>query len=211
MSFQYFVNTASNISIDNRPTTAQTISRSGMVRSVNRANSVWRFTVTPPTGPQYADIRTQILDAKTTGKDTAFNLQFDQTGLEFMFEYQGDYTTATSRNVTVDPSVYGYNRVIDSTPLTSGTYKYKKGDIIEVNGYVYEVTADVTGTSGNDSVYLHRNLILAADDADGTYTARLGTAARFSVKCINFPSFTLFGAKQVQWDGSFVFQEVVDP
>ena len=211
MSFQYFVNTASNISIDNRPTTAQTISRSGMVRSVNRSNSVWRFTVTPPTGPQYADIRTQILDAKTTGKDTAFNLQFNQTGLEFMFEYQGDYTVATSRNVTIDPSVYGYNRVIDSTPLVSGTYKYKKGDIIEVNGHVYEITADVTGTAGNDSVYLHRNLILSASDADGTYTARLGTAARFNVKCINFPSFTLFGAKQVQWDGSFVFQEVIDP
>lgn len=211
MSFQYFVNTASNISFDNRPTVAQTISRSGLVRSVNRGNSVWRFTVTPATGPQYADIRTKILDAKTTGKDTAFNLTFDHSGHEFIFGYLGDYTAATTRNVTVDPTTYGYDRVIDSTPLASGTYKYRKGDIIEVLGYVYEVTADVTGTSGNDSVYLHRNLILSDTFSAGTKVARLGTAARFSVKCINFPTFTLFGAKQVQWDGDFVFQEVVNP
>ena len=211
MSFQYFVNTASNISIDNRPTTAQTISRSGMVGSGNRANSVWRVTVTPPSGPQYADIKTKILDAKTTGKDTTFDLQFDHTGLEFMFDYAGDYTVTTTRNVTVDPTTYGYNRVIDSTPLASGTYKYRAGDIVEIEGYVYEITADVTGTSGNDNVYLHRSLILSDTFSAGTKVARLGTAARFSVKCINFPSFTLFGAKQVQWDGSFVFQEVIDP
>ena len=211
MSFQYFVNTASNISIDNRPTVAQTISRSGMVRSVSRGNAVWRFTVTPATGPQYADIKGYILDAKTTGKDTTFNLQFNHSGHEFLYDYQGDDTGATTRDVIVDPSTYGYNRVIDATPLSSGTYKYKKGDIIEVEGYVYEVTADVTGTSGNDSVYLHRNLILSDTFAAGTKTARIGTNARFSVKCINFPTFTLFGAKQVQWNGDFVFQEVVDP
>ena len=211
MSFQYFVNTASNITIDNRPTVAQTISRSGMVRSVSRGNSVWRFTVTPASGPQYIDLRDKILDAKTTGKDTVFNLQFDHTGHEFMFEYQGDYTTTTTRNVEVDPVLYDYTTVYDTTPLASGTYKYRKGDIVEILGYVYEITDDVVGTSGSDAVNLHRPLILAQDFTAGTKTARLGTTARFSVKCINFPTFTLFGAKQVQWNGDFVFQEVVDP
>lgn len=211
MSFQYFVNTASNITIDNRPTTAQTISRSGMVRSVNRGNSVWRFTITAPTGPQYTDIKNKILDAKTTGKDTVFNLQFDHSGYEFLFDYAGDYTTATSRNVEVNPSLYGYSSVRDITPLTSGTYKYRKGDIIEVLGYVYEITDDVVGTSGSDTVNLHRPLILGSTFSAGTQAARLGATARFSVKCINFPTFTLFGAKQVQWNGDFVFQEVIDP
>ena len=211
MSFQYFVNTASQITIDNRPTVAQTISRSGMVRSVSRGNSVWRFTVTPPTGPQYADIKDKILDAKTTGKDTAFNLQFDHSGHEFLFDYAGDYTVTTTRNLEVDPVTYDYTTVYDTTPLASGTYKYRKGDIIELLGYVYEITADVVGTSGSDAVYLHRPLILADDFTAGTHTARLGTTARFNVKCINFPTFTLFGAKQVQWNGDFVFQEVIDP
>ncbi len=211
MSFQYFVNTASNISIDNRPTVAQTISRSGMVRSVSRGNSIWRFTITAPTGPQYIDIKDKILDAKTTGKDTVFNLQFDHSGHEFLFDYAGDYTTTTSRNVEVDPSLYGYSNIKDITPLTSGTYKYRKGDIIEVLGYVYEITDDVIGTSGSDNVKLHRPLILADDFVAGTQAARLGGTARFSVKCISFPTFTLFGAKQVQWNGDFVFQEVIDP
>jgi predicted oxidoreductase len=112
MSFQYFVNTASNISIDNRPTVAQTISRSGMVRSVSRGNSVWRFTVTPATGPQYADLKGYILDAKTTGKDTTFNLQFNHSGHEFLYDYQGDDTGATTRDVVVNPSTYGYNIII---------------------------------------------------------------------------------------------------
>jgi hypothetical protein len=209
MSFQYLVNTASNISIDNRPTVAQTIARSGMIRSVNRGNAVWRFTVTPATGPFYSDLKTKILDAQQTGKDTEFNLQFNHTGLDDLLNYTGDWTSTTTRTVTVDPTTYGYNRVIDSTALPSGTYKYKKGDIIEVLGHVYQVTADVTDTGGADSVYLHRNLILADDFTAGSKTATLGTAATFTVKCINFPAFTLFGAKQVQWDGDFVFQEVV--
>ena len=211
MSFQYLVNTASNITIDNRPTVAQTVSRSGMVRSVSRGNSVWRFTVTPSSGNFYSELKTYILDAKTTGKATTFNLQFDHAGYEFLYDYQGDYTTTTNRNVEVDPDAYGYNRVIDATPLSSGTYKYRKGDIIEVEGYVYEITADVTGTAGNDNVYLHRPLILGSTFSAGTKVARLGTTSRFSVKCINFPTFTLFGSKQVQWNGDFVFQEVIDP
>lgn len=211
MSFQYFVNTATNISIDNRPTVAQTISRSGMVRSVSRGNSVWRFTVTPPTGPFYSDIKGYILDAKTTGKDTAFNLQFNHSGHEFLFDYAGDYTTTTTRTLNVNPTLWGYTTVYDEVPLVSGTYKYRKGDIIELEGYVYEITADVVGTSGSDAVTLHRPLILADDFTSGNKTARLGTTARFNVKCINFPTYTIFGSKQVQWNGDFVFQEVVDP
>lgn len=210
MSMQYFINTASNINIINQPTVAQTVSRSGLIRSVNRGNASWKFSVTPASGPQYADIRDKIAIAQATGKHTEFNMILTHTGHEFIFEYKGDYTGGTTRNVTVDPATYGYNRVIDSTPLASGTYKYRAGDIIEVLGYVYEVTADVTGTSGDDSVYLHRNLILDDTFTAGTKTADLGTACVFPVKCINFPSFTLFGAKQVQWNGDFVFQEVID-
>jgi hypothetical protein len=210
MSFQYFVNTASQIAIDNRPTVAQTISRNGMVRSVSRGNSVWRFTVTAASGPRYEDIKTRILDAKTTGKDTVFNLVFDHSGHEFLFDYAGDFT-GTTRTVLVNPALYGFSTIRDAVPLASGTYKYRKGDIVEVLGYVYEITADVVGTGGSDAVPLHRPLILGNNFVAGNQTARLGTAARFSVKCINFPGFTIFGSRQVQWDGDFVFQEVINP
>lgn len=36
-----------------------------------------------------------------------------------------------------------------------------------------------------------------------------GTSETYTVKCIQFPEWTIFARDQVSWNGSFVFQQVV--
>lgn len=37
-----------------------------------------------------------------------------------------------------------------------------------------------------------------------------GTNESYNVKCISFPSWTIFARNQVSWSGPFVFQEIIE-
>lgn len=204
MAFQYFINRAQQITWNQRPTVAQTIARSGLIRSISRGNAVWRFEVTMPNGPRYSDYRQALSDLETSGSYTAEWIQFNTPGHNYIFGYQGNLPVTSGATpiyvLNADSNVVFHNAVSIATP------KFEKGDIFELNGHVYMVTQQVLGNATN--IYLHRPLVDAANDT--TYNVNVGTAARFRVKCIDLPTYTLFGYDQISWNGPMVFQEVID-
>ena len=204
MSFQTIVNNAAEISVLRRPVVAQTVSRSQIVKSVSRGNNTWRFEVTAPDGPRWTDYRETISAIEAIGRTTSFDIQFNDTGHNWMFDYLGDYSSTypfaaswTQGNTSI---------TITSTPSSPGSgYMFKAGHILQLSstGLVYTVTADVAYNA--TTVNLHRPII----DATGSGTLQIGDDCVFRLRCVQFPNYRFFARDQIAWDGPFIFHEVI--
>jgi hypothetical protein len=197
--FQFFIDRAQNISWNQGPVVSSTIARSGLTRSVSRGNAVWRFEVTVPDGLRYSDCRRALTQVERFDSYTDINIDFDN--IAYLFKYQGNLTGA--QNITVQ--TVDSNIVFHESPMIS-TEKFKRGDLIKFNGYVYMVMEDVLGNAS--SVTLHRPIVKAT--ASTTYAMTYGSAVTFKVRAIEIPTYTLFGYDQISWSGPFVFYEVIE-
>ena len=74
MSFQYVFNNCTTLSIDRLDTVAQTQSRNGIVKSVNRGTPKKTFTLRLPDGPFYADIKSDIEAMETLDRHTSSSI-----------------------------------------------------------------------------------------------------------------------------------------
>lgn len=225
MSFQAIIDNAASISIKRRPVVASTVARDGTVRSVSRGGAVWRFEVQLPDGPRWTDARELITLVEALGEITEDTVQFNNPGLDWMFKYLGDQTVDSDANgqadilggtVSVSLPTSGPLNVLTiqgGVTISSG-YLFRAGDIIQMTdttvvGKVYTVAQDV---AWNDTtITLHRPLTNEPEYFSGFGDPYLlvGKECQFTIKCIQFPNWSLFARDQVAWDGPFVFMEVM--
>lgn len=203
MSFQWIIDNAESIAMDRMKMTASTTARDGMVRTTTRGSQLWKFVVKLPDGLRWSTFRSLISQAEKLDKTTNTTIQFSNTGHDWICQYQGDYTNP----MTITASWTKNSNVITITggggSISSG-YKFRAGDIVQLGtlGKVYTIAEDVayTGTTAT----LHRPVI----EDTGSGTLLVGQNCIFTVKCIDFPKWTLFARDQVSWSGSFSFVEV---
>jgi hypothetical protein len=203
-AFQAIIDNASNIVISKRKKVSQTISRDGTVRATSIGGQIWEFAVTLPSGPRYSDYRAIIEKAEALDRVTVGTISINNPGHSWINEYQGDL---------VDPSAVTANFVSGNTitlvtgdsGLSVGQFKFRAGDYIqlETTGAVYTVTADVA--HDQSVVTLHRPV----RDAAANYALVVGQNVSWNVICVNFPNWGLFDFNQVDWDGPFIFAEVI--
>ena len=74
MSFQYVFNNCTTLSIDRLDVVAQTQSRNGIVKTVNRGTPKKTFTLQLPNGPFYADIKSDIEAMETLDRHTSSSI-----------------------------------------------------------------------------------------------------------------------------------------
>jgi hypothetical protein len=201
MSYQPIFNNATAMTINNRRTVAQTQTRSGVVRSVAQNNSVWRFTVSMPSGVPWEDYRTIIAEYEPLNRYTTDTIDLSQTGFAWMYPYQGDEPNIANVRVSV---INDELRVQSGVTITSGNL-FLAGDLIQlVGGRVYQVTDTVLWS---DSVIpTHRAPV---DEAVGTYDTNIGVNAQWTVICTNMPIWSFVDHKRIGWSGDFEFQEVM--
>lgn len=200
MSFQFIIDNAETISADTKRVIASTTARDGTVRAVSRGIQPWRFEVRLPNGPRWTDYRQAIATIELLDRDYVGNVKFNNTGHSWMFGYQGDYSLSAPFTASW---VNGNNTVtITGGGGTAGTYKFRRGDLIQLgtNGRVYRVVTDVTTGS---SVGLHRPIL----DATGSGSILVGVDCTFRLICTQMPTWTIFARDQVRWDSNFVFVE----
>lgn len=206
MSFQSVIDYAEQISVIRRPIVAQTISRSAVVRTVSRGNNTWRFEVKMPNGMRWTDSRQIITQLENLDRLQTSTISFDNPGHDWFLTYQGDLVDTGNIVVNVPTSGSSVTITSGATGLSAGQFRFRAGDIIQLgnSGKCYTVTQDVAhdGTVIN----LHRPLI---DETPGAATLNVGEDCVFTVRCIQFPQWTIFARNQVSWDGSFIFQEVI--
>lgn len=204
MSFQFIIDNATTVSINRKKTVASTRSRDGTVRSVGRGGQVWQFEVKLPDGPKWSDNRGNIAKVENLDRITSSTIAFSNPGHNWFIQYQGDYPnpqtfTATWSQTETSITITGGG----GTPPVSG-YRFRAGDVIQLGptGSCYTVSDDVAYNA--TSVPLHRPIL----DGDGTnVTIRVAEACEWTVRCVQFPEWTLIGHDRLGWSGPFVFVE----
>lgn len=194
--FQWVIDNASQISIDNQLVTAQTVSRDGTIRTTSRGGSTWTFTVSFAAGMPYTDLRQGFGTVMAKGKHVADTFSLNST---FLGKYLGNSSTLGGWSGS---SVSGNTVQIAGGDASSG-YKLKAGDIIQLGsgGHIYEVTSDVA--HGSSSVTVHRPII----ETSFSGTVLVGPNCLFKVICTKLPNIKAFDYNLGTFDGVFQFAE----
>tara|TARA_R110000803_G_scaffold110640_1_gene179063 strand:+ start:2798 stop:3442 length:645 start_codon:yes stop_codon:yes gene_type:complete len=213
MSIQNIVNKATFLTVDKRKVSAQTITRSGRVRTAEVASAVpYRFAFGVTSGYKYSENRSNLeeLDRLDITIEEEINIGTSNTGLNYITAYQGDSTGIGSITITGSSAA---TLILNCTNAGSGTFLFKKGDFIQpASGYRYpfQVTADVAHTtSASLSVPIHRPYIEQSGYSLNGKSLKVGTAVSWFVKMVNKPSYTILPHDRLQIDADIEVVEII--
>jgi len=212
MSLQTIFDIQQSMTVNNRRTVGQQVSRSGQVRVAQYLTSVpWVFTVTPHNYLYYPQVRNVIQAIDNKDRQLPESISFASTNLSWFVAYQGDLTTGQVNALTLAsaPAANATTISVGNLPsVSSSAYVFKAGDFLQLGLYPYKVTENVLRGSGSTvNVTLHRPVI--STPSVGTLTA-VGTACTFYMLAETCPTYTLnpmTNGAFVQWDSPFVFRE----
>jgi hypothetical protein len=215
MSFQTIFNISQSISVQNRRTVGQQVSRSGQVRVAQYLTSVpWNFVVKPHNFLYYPQVRDVIQTIDNYDRQIPQTISFVGSNLSWFTAYQGQFTQAQAAAMTI------YNYTANSTSLQLANlpspagwsptqYLFRAGDFLQIGIYSYKVTSDVLrGSGGTVTFNLHRPII--GTPTIGTALTAVGSDCTFYLLASQCPTYTLnpmTNGAFVQWDGDFVFIE----
>jgi len=214
MSFQTILNIQQSLSINNRRMVGQQVSRSGQMRVAQYLTAVpWVFTVQPHSYLYYPQVRDVIQSIDNADREIPEYLSFNTAQLEWFVLYQGDFTSGqiAGLNTNAVPAPNSQIIQIKGLPTVASTlYAFKAGDFIQIQNYVYKVTANVLrGSASYVSVPLHRPIIGSPPVSTDIL---VGTEVSFNMVAEKCPTYTLNPMTDgafVQWDSEFVFREYI--
>ena len=212
MSFQTIFDISQSISVNNRRTVGQQMSRSGQMRVAQYLTSVpWQFTVKPHSYLYYPQVRSVIQAIDNNDRQLPATITFSSTNLSWFTAYSGGLSGAQAAALTLAsvPAANATTISVGNLPAVGSTIKvFSAGDFLQLGIYPYKVTADVLrGVGATVNVTLHRPVI--GTPTTGTLSA-VGSACTFYVLAQQCPTYTLnpmTNGAFVQWDGDFVFIE----
>jgi hypothetical protein len=212
MSFQTIFDIQQSMTVNNRRTVGEQISRSGQVRVAQYLTAVpWVFTVTPHDYLYYPQVRSIIQSIDNKDRQLPETISFASTNLSWFTAYQGTLSSVQAAALTLAsvPAANATTITVGNLPSVSSTdFVFKAGDFLQLGIYPYKVTTDVLRGSGSTvSVTLHRPVI--GTPTVGTLSA-VGSACTFYVLAESCPTYTLnpmTNGAFVQWDSPFVFRE----
>lgn len=220
MSFQSIVDIQQSMTVNNRRTVGQQVSRGGQIRTAEYLTAVpWVFTIVPHNYLYYPQVRDVIQTIDNLDRQTASNITFSGTNLSWFTVYRGQMSTGQAAGLTLAavPPTNATTISVGGLPalggsITTSTIVLAAGDFIQMGSYVYKVTTNVLrGSSATVNVTLHRPVI--GVPSTGTLTA-VGSSVYFPVYAEQCPTYTLTPMTDgafVNWDGPFVFRENVAP
>lgn len=208
MSFQTIFEIQQSMTVNNRRTVGQQVSRSGQVRVAQYLTSVpWVFTVAPHNYLSYATSRLIIQTIDNLDRQLPETITFNSANLRWFTAYQGGAaTTPTTVTLAATPAVNSQTLQLANVPASTGAV-FKAGDFIMIGGYTYKITADAFVAGSLATVLIHRPVIgfPVAGDA-----VACGNNCTFTVLAEKCPTYTLTpspGSAFVNWDDAFVFRE----
>lgn len=212
MSFQTIFEIQQSMTVNNRRTVGQQVSRSGQVRVAQYLTSVpWVFTVTPHAYLPYATSRDIIQTIDNLDRQLPETITFNSANLSWFTKYQGSLTEAQANALTLAavPPANSQTITVGNLPSIASTRViFAAGDFIQIGNYTYKVTQEVLrGVDITVSVNIHRPVI--GSPSIGTL-AGVGNTCEFTVLAERCPTYTLMpapGGAFVQWDEPFVFRE----
>ena len=208
MSFQTIFQVQQSMTVNNRRTVGQQVSRSGQMRVAQYLTAVpWVFTVSPHNYLSYATSRQIIQTIDNLDRQLPETITFNSTNLSWFTQYQGGAaTTPTTVTLGATPVANSQTLSLANLPSSTGAI-FRAGDFIMIGGYSYKITADVPYTGATATVSIHRPVI--GSPVSGAAVA-CGNNCTFTVLAEKCPTYTLTpypGSALVNWDDAFVFRE----
>jgi hypothetical protein len=208
MSFQTIFEVQQSMTVNNRRTVGQQVSRSGQMRVAQYLTSVpWVFTVAPHNYLAYATSRQIIQTIDNLDRQLPETIVFNSANLRWFTAYQGGAaTTPTTVTLGATPAANSQTLSLANLPVSTGDI-FKAGDFIMIGGYSYKITADVPYTGATATVSIHRPVI--GTPVSGNAVA-CGNNCTFRVLAERCPTYTLTpypSSALVNWDDAFVFRE----
>ena len=215
MSLQTIIDNATYIDINKGKVAAQSVSRSGVVLTAERAsNQPYRFKVGMHSGLTYSTNRGLLedIDALDLTVETTIDIGDTNSGLSYLTAYQGGVTSGTMTLVSVSGSTITVNA---SGVSGSGTL-FKKGDYLQPVGntgayrYPYQVTADVGySTSSSVAVPVHRPVISQDGVTMTSGNILTGKDVSFKVKMTRRPGYRIVPHDRIQFQSAFEMVEII--
>ncbi len=201
MSFQFIFDNAHNIRIDKQPTVARSITRNNRVSAVVRNGYTYRFTVKMPQGYPYSLARPYIEDYEELGTYTADPISI---GLSDVTGYRGVATNLAGWTASVSTTnTRQIENIVPSVAPASGDRILRSGDYVQLGtGNTYNVVEDVVWPASTAT--LNR-----AIKESGSQNLTIGSTVTWDVVCVSMPAWNIFDRDLVEWQGEFVFYEVV--
>ena len=204
------------MSVNNRRTVGEQVSRGGQVRTAGYLTAVpWVFTVTPHNYLYYPHVRDVIQAIDVSDREYPQNITFNTTQLSWFTDYKGGLSLAQAAALTLAsvPAANATTISVGGLPAVgAGIVVFAAGDFLQLGAYVYKVAAAVLRGAGSTvSVTLHRPVI--GTPSVGILTA-VGASVYFPVYAEQCPTYTLMPMNAgafVTWDGPFVFRENIAP
>lgn len=197
MSFQTIFEIQQSMTVNNRRTIGQQVTRSGYMTVAQYLTAVpWVFTVVPHNYLYYPQVRSIIQSIDNKDRQLPETITFASQNLSWFVKMQGTATAATI-NGTPAPNTQTLNLISNGT--------FKAGDFIMVSGHTYKVTEDSAGSV----VKIHRPLIGTPIAGATVY---MGDDVTFTVVAEKCPTYTLTPMTDgafVNWDDAFVFREYI--
>ena len=208
MSFQTIFEVQQSMTVNNRRTVGQQVSRSGQMRVAQYLTAVpWVFTVMPHNYLAYATSRQIIQTIDNLDRQLPETIVFNSANLRWFTSYQGGAaTTPTTVTLATTPVANSQTLSLANLPVSTGAI-FKAGDFIMIGGYSYKITADVPYTGSTATVSIHRPVI--GSPVAGAAVA-CGNNCTFRVLAEKCPTYTLTpypNSALVNWDDAFVFRE----
>lgn len=210
MSIQTFLDRATFLTVDKRKVSAQTITRSGHVKTAEVASAnPYRFAFGVTAGYTYSENRGALedLDSLDITVEEQIDIGTTNTNLSYLTALQG--TLGGSPTIT---SASGLSIVVNTSGATGSGTALKKGDFIQPGTgyrYPYQVTADVTWNASSITVPIHRPFITQSGYTVSGKPLLLGSAVTWNVKMVNKPSYTVLPHDRFSLDNDVELVEII--
>ena len=216
MSLQTIIDNATYLDIDIREQAGSTLSRSGHYKTADRNVNVYSFKVGMHEGLTYSTNRGVLQDIYTTGGTTEANISLNNnSGMNYITDYQGDIAGAQINNITLN-GVFGSEIYVDCSGATGSGNLFKKGDFIQPKGntdtyrYPYQVTSDVSFSTGsNVTIPVHRPVLSQSGVALTSGGIKVGNDVRWQVKILNLPQYSVVPHDRIAFSDDFQLIEVI--
>lgn len=213
---QNIIDNASSLELIRNRITAQTVTRSGRLKSQEVQSGVpWRMRITYNRPQPYAELRgllAQWEDFNIVIPYADINIGSTNPALAYITEYRGDLTSGQLAGVKYAQSVGTGKRIkVNTTGTTGSGLLFRQGDLISVASFedVYEVTQNVNFTSAPDlEIPVHRGFINRNPGLTGL-NLNVGVDVRWEMKLMQMPRYQIIAPGLVQFQDPIELMEVL--
>lgn len=233
-ALQDIINRAASIDVNRRKVVGVQITRNEIPRTaLTPTRQPWQFTVELPNSLKYYNNRSLLESLDYIDRYTPQQITFNGTCLQWMFQYQGEFTGAEISALSV-LSFVNTTLHIDNVPSKSSNFVcFKQNDLIQIGANPYPFTivgpynpstqtttlSDVTyGTNIGGDLYvtLHRPNIFTTSVVGAGLT--VGPSCQFNLFCPNMPTYKMIpggydvttgNQALIEWSDSFRLYEWV--